>query len=225
MSFLYTIQRVGFQSKARRMNIAGLPKGLPPKIINNRAPLTPAEIQEKEQKQRFVVKTFYKTGVKWTPHPKLAKCDNIPALEHYLWDHHLRLRWFRGQIGDESRNTVRRRYLRTHISIHKLTVNYIESKILQLKGELAIPRLLPDNAPWYWHSRNPFVNQLNVTHRIQRSYDYPHKNILEPLARQQAESRGETLLEQTLETKADLQQVQQYMHKSVEKIRQPNNIA
>ena len=184
-----TISKAYFQNKPRRPNIAGEPKGLPPKIVKQEVILTPAEIQAEEEKQRFIFKRFYQSKVQWKPHPKLEKCNDVTALEHYLWDHQQRLQWFRGQIADESRRSVRRSYLRTHISIHKLNCRYIQNKIYELKGELAIPKLLPENAPTYTCQKNPYFNELKITARIPRDYDYPGKAQFEPLARQQAEQR------------------------------------
>lgn len=208
----------GFQNTPRRPNPAGVPKGLPPKIVNNKAPPTPLEIQEKEERARFARKTFYKTGVKWTPHPKLVNCNKVSTLESYLWNTQERLRWFRGEIADESRRSLRRSYLRTHISIHKLTEKFLINKIYRLNGELRIPKLIDYNSPWCWEKVNPYVNELNVVHRIQRSYEYPHKNILEPLARQAAVKRGEPLIDDKFAAEADFNKVQKYMARSKDRI-------
>eukprot|EP00461_Guttulinopsis_vulgaris_P002530 UN02531 len=174
---------------------AGVPKGLPPKIVNNIQPLTPLEIQKKEEKARFARKVFYKSKVKWKPHWKLEKCNNVKTLECYLWDTQQRLRWFRGEIADEARRSLRRSYLRVHINIHKLNEKYLIQKIHELRGELQIPKLLEYNSPWNWDPVNPFVNELSVVARVQRPYPYPHKAILEPLARQQAVAEGRPLIE------------------------------
>jgi hypothetical protein len=179
---LHTTQVAFFQSKPRRPNPAGVPKGLPPKIVHVQQKLTPAEIQLEEERQKYVVKEFMKTKAKWNPNPKLVQCNNVAALEHYLWDHHQRLRWFRGKIADTSRRAVKRSYLRTHISIHKKVVKYIENKILALKGELRVPKLLDPVVPHRHDNVNPFINHITITDRVPRAYDYPLKETFEPFA-------------------------------------------
>lgn len=173
-----------FQSKARRDVPAGQPKGLPPKVVLTKITLTAADIQAEEERQKYVVKEFYKTKAKWTIHPKLDKCNDIVALESYLWDHQQRLRWFRGRIADESNRSVKRSFFRTHISIHKKNVKYIEDKIHQLKGTLAIPKLYDPLAPHYHDKINPFMNQVTIVERPLRDYDYPMKETFEPIAQQ-----------------------------------------
>jgi hypothetical protein len=163
---------------------AGLPKGLPPKVVQQIVKLTPAEMQAEEDRQRFVVKEFYKTKAKWTPHPKLVACNDLVAFERYLWDHHVRLRWFRGKIADTPNHDVRRSYLRTHISIHKKTVKYIEDRIFALQGRLRIPKLFDPLVPNYHDKINPFLNQIAIVERVKRDYDYPMKDVYEPLAQE-----------------------------------------
>lgn len=169
---------------------AGLPKGLPPKVVKTVVKLTPEEIHAEEERQRYTVKEFYKSKAKWTPHPKLAQCNDIHALECYLWDHQLRLRWFRGKIADKANRHVRRSYFRTHISIHKKTVKFIEDKIFALKGELRIPKLFAPLAPTWTDPVNHFFNQITITERPIRDYDYPLKAEFEPLAHQERAWKG-----------------------------------
>lgn len=179
----YTTQVAFFQNKPRRANPAGVPKGLPPKVVQIRQKLTPAEIQAKEERQKYVLKEFMKSKAKWSPNPKLAKTNDIKALEHYLWDHHLRLRWFRNRIAECSRRSVKRSYFRTHISIHKKIVRYIEDKLFALKGELRVPRLLDPSVPHRQDKVNPFINHITITDRVPRSYEYPMKETFEPLTK------------------------------------------
>lgn len=169
---------------------AGLPKGLPPKVVKTVIQLTTAEIQAEEERHRYIVKEFYKSKAKWNPHPKLAQCNDVHALECYLWDHQLRLRWFRGRIADKANRHVRRSYFRTHISIHKKTVKYIEDKIFALKGELRIPKLFAPLAPTYTDEVNHFLNHITLVDRPIRDYDYPMKAEFEPLAHQEKTWQG-----------------------------------
>lgn len=172
----------GWQPRARVVP-AGQPKGLPPKIVHTQVKLTPGEIQAEEDRQRYIVKEFYKTAAVWNPNPKLVKCNDINALEHYLWDHHVRLRWYRGKIADKANHHVRRRYFRTHISIQKKIIRFIEDKIFALKGELRVPKLYEPLVPNHHDKLNPFMNQIKIVERVVRDYDYPMKDVYEPLAR------------------------------------------
>lgn len=128
---------------------------------------------------------------KWQPHENLLKVTDEKRLELYLKSHIRKLGWLRSKISQERKSSPLRKHFRVNIARHVKMITWVEDKLHEMRGTKRYPKLLPENMPTHTHE-NPSIQSIVVTHRVPRAYDYPGKEIYEPLVEKDNQRAKET---------------------------------